>query len=81
VISSAVTCRLDAGIEAFGELAANFREVYAAHLRLKFGPPFDLYFSLGVRLMIKLVAKENVRDLATFTRSVHFHLTYPLILH
>ena len=38
-LTKALSRRLDAGIEAFGKLAASFREVYAAHLRLKLCPP------------------------------------------
>ena len=35
-LTKALSRRLDAGIEAFGELGASISEVYAAHLRLKF---------------------------------------------
>ena len=39
-LTKALSRRLNAGIEAFGKLAASFREVYAAKLCLKFRPPF-----------------------------------------
>lgn len=41
-LTKALSRRLDAGIEAFRKLAASFREVYAANLRLKFRPPIHI---------------------------------------
>ena len=60
-LTKAFSRRLDAGIEAFAKLAASFREVYAAHLRLKFCPPFHCISRSGggVRLMIKLLSLKE----------------------
>lgn len=54
-LTKALSRRLDAGIEAFGKLAASFREVYAAHLRLKLCPPFHCISRSGGKVGFKLV--------------------------